>query len=140
MNFLYHYFKGDWLFDRQIKDVLAQQLGTCSGRAVYYPTVAGQFIYEEEGRLNFSEFQGLSKNKYIFNKLNQNEVNVCFETGEHFHVLDSRKKVQFFSHMCGEDRYFGKYVFEDDNTFRIDWKIKGPQKNLRIQTKFMRVA
>jgi len=43
------------------------------------------------------------------------------------------------SHLCKEDLYLATYRFLDDNTFTLHYDIKGPKKDLIIETVFKRI-
>jgi hypothetical protein len=43
------------------------------------------------------------------------------------------------THLCGQDTYNAHYVFKDSGDIEFEYVISGPEKNMTIETKLMKL-
>lgn len=140
--------EGTWAFSRIIKDRLALAEHYAVGEAVFLkegnknPVI---LLYHEKGKVNLSDLEkelGFER-KYIF-KLKNDEIHIIFNDGISKGKLyqklipegDSSGRYIGTEHLCVRDNYEGRYAFPNDQEFSILYFIKGPKKNMEIETRF----
>ncbi len=134
--------QGKWALKRSTNG-----FGNMQGVAVFSPFV-GQYpslLYREEGTF-FTPQEGLFDfyRDYIY-FLNDKQIDVYFVSVSKKQDLflsltpSSTNRSATGSHMCKEDLYVATYQFLDSDTFTLYYEIKGPKKDLIIETLFERV-
>jgi hypothetical protein len=63
---------------------------------------------------------------------------VRFDDGRPFHPLVLRAARVAVAHACGEDAYEGAYVVLGPDAFDVTWRVRGPAKDQRIESRYRR--
>ncbi|MCP3659441.1 MAG: hypothetical protein GY830_03635 [Bacteroidetes bacterium] len=63
-----------------------------------------------------------------------NKINNLFQTL----VFDKNFKKAYGSHICNLDFYDSNYEFNNENNFKITYKVNGPKKNFQIISEYQR--
>lgn len=65
---------------------------------------------------------------------------VLFEDGRPFHPLDLSGGRCEVVHLCGADRYEGRFDMPEADAFAVRWRVRGPAKDLEIVSGYRRSA
>lgn len=156
---LIKYFKGKWTFTRNIMCAETKKsFGNIkNGRAEFTGheddhEVARKLLYSEQGDLNLeNSTSSLEVNRqYLYHFLGDLKADVFFfapsSEEQHlkfFHHLQFEKNEeenQFVAradHPCVKDMYNVEMILRDDS-FSMQWTVKGPRKNNIIVTNFVK--
>lgn len=135
------YLRGDWTIERQLTDVRAGLVGDFVGRASLVPDGAGGLSWRETGELAWAGVRRPAGRELALAPTSRaSTVEVKFSDGRHFHELDLSSGSTLVVHDCGEDRYEGRYVVLDPDTWTASWDVAGPRKTMRIRTRYQRVT
>lgn len=140
---IFLFLQGQWDLERSTNGH-----GNMKGIATFTPTYEDPLalFYREEGEHILENGESLSFFKEYIYDFNNFYLDVCFaynkKRGNLLHRLmfseGSKDCIAQGEHCCGQDIYLGIYQFLDTNRFTIHYTIKGPRKNIRIQTRFQR--
>ena len=123
--------------------------GKMKGDALFslIPDTMPSFSYREEGIYETPYGEDLLFYRDYIYVLYDGKIEIYFASHQKkqhlFHTLTfapSRKECAVSVHLCGKDLYTPTYVFLDEDTFTLEYKVKGPKKDLVIQTYFQRRA
>ena len=124
-------FEGAWVFRREIVET---QGGTIlvAGRAVWSPAECG-LICDETGEMQVPGHAPiLVTRRYLW----EADLTVRFADGRFFHRVPGEGGE--VSHWCDPDQYDGSYDFSDWPAFAVVWRVRGPRKDYRMQTRYWR--
>jgi hypothetical protein len=118
---------GRWTIERRVRDLRA---GT-SGRFVGIATITPDGRWVEEGTLDFGPYRGPARREL---RIVGGEVR--FADGRPFHPLDLTGAP--VEHLCGDDRYLGRFRRLGPDALDVVWEVTGPRKQQRIDTSYRR--
>ena len=133
MNLAAH-LAGTWDVARDLRD--ASGTGSFSGRAEFTPDGAG-LRWIETGRARFGGHEGEARRALGIVPAGEG-WEVRFGDGRPFHALDLRTGRWAAAHDCGADRYEGLYVLEGEDALAVTWRVRGPAKDQRIESRYRR--
>lgn len=137
VNDLRKFLEGKWEVSRQIDDRRLDQLGRFDGSAGF--AVDGDdLIYDEDGELRLGTHKGPAFQTYRYTFPSKRQAEVCFADGRPFHDLDLSNGAWACTHLCGEDRYEGAFTALDRDSWRVIWRVRGPRKDLRLDSHYSR--
>jgi len=132
--------EGKWTFNRSTNG-----FGTMMGSASFLPFSddLSCFAYQETGIFVTPHGAKLTFYKEYIYCLNKGVIEVYFASQQKkqgfFHALTfSSPNTATAIHQCRDDLYTATYTFLDNNTFTLQYDIKGPKKHILIETIFKR--
>ena len=137
VNDLRSYLTGGWTLKRAIREGRWRQEGDFEGEAEFTPLGDG-LAYREAGRMRLGDYDGRATRCYLFDFAFSYLAKVSFEDGRPFHDLDLRSGRDEVFHLCGRDRYAGVFQAIDPDTWSVRWRVEGPHKALRIESRYSR--
>jgi len=127
---------GNWRARREIEDRRAGTRAYFTGVAVFAPTEAG-CTYRETGRLHLPDGSAMEARRcYLWRFYTDGRVEILFEDGRPFHVLDPSDPGRLLVHPCGQDCYEGRYTVEGPHAWVTTWRVTGPAKDLVLRTRY----
>lgn len=124
-------FEGAWLLDRDIRHADGLT-GTFTGRALWRPAPGG-LAYHETGRMVLGSGHSLTgERRYFWAE----DLSVLFEDGRFFHTVPPQGGET--GHWCDPDQYDGRYDFALWPAFTVTWRVRGPRKDYRMVTRYVR--
>ena len=123
---------GTWRIHRVIRDHAAGRDGTFTGEADIAPDGAG-LIWRESGTVRFGDHEGPAGRVLLVVPSEEGGWEVRFADGRPFHPLDLRTGDCSVVHLCGQDRYEGRYRLLDPRTMTVTWRVRGPRKDLELR-------
>ncbi len=121
-----------WEVRRRIYDFRAAKGATFEGTAIVTPDK-----FEEAGSLNLGETTTRATRAYQL-EFAAERVVVRFPDGSEFIELSAAAK-QSVVHLCGEDRYRGRFFFVDADHWVEAWRVVGPRKCYASVSHYRRV-
>lgn len=121
--------------------------GSMKGEALFMPLLgAPSFLsYREEGIFETLYGEGLLFYREYMYVLNDEEIDIYFASHQKkqhlFHTLSflpHKNSCSASVHLCGKDLYVPTYTFLDKDSFALEYRVKGPKKDLIIQSLFQR--
>ncbi|WP_202068766.1 DUF6314 family protein [Rickettsia tillamookensis] len=107
------------------------------------PESLNELIYKEELQIHYNDYDyQIPANKEYRYVLEDDNIVKYFAKAENslFHRLDFIDNSRATgSHLCGEDQYNATYIFLNPDSFTLNYKVLGPQKDYNINTVFNRV-
>jgi len=61
-----------------------------------------------------------------------------FKDGRLFYKLDFFEKEASGAHMCQDDRYEARYLFDSNEKISLTYTVKGPKKDYRLETSYIK--
>jgi len=139
MNFL-EALVGSWELRRSIDNG-----ATMTGRASFTDLRGGRLDYHEQGQLRLPDGQLIdAERRYVFEE-HADGFSVWFaETPPRlFHRVvlghGGSSLMGEATHLCGDDRYDGRYEFHSDGSFAVQHAVTGLRKRYSINTTYRRV-
>jgi hypothetical protein len=138
---LKRWLQGTWDVQKIILDLNQKTEGTFKGTLHFKKSKEDSriLLYCEEGMLSFQDFEGPSFRSLFYTFPETYQANVYFAPSSFFHDLDLRTGQWSVLHSCGSDLYEGKFSVREENQWQVTWKIKGPRKNLIIDSTLVRI-
>lgn len=131
------FLEGEWEVFRQIDDRRLDQLGGFEGSASF--AVDGDdLIYDEDGELRLGTHKGPAFQTYRYTFPSKRQAEICFADGRPFHDLDLSNGAWACMHLCGEDQYEGAFTALERDSWRVIWRVRGPRKDLRLDSRYSR--
>lgn len=129
---------GAWSVRRTIEDRILGETGAFNGIARFTPDAAG-LRWWEEGTMTFGAHEGPATRELLLREEDGRWV-VRFDDGRLFHPLDLDAGRCAVEHPCRADLYTGDFHVVDDDTLDVVWQVRGPRKDLRLASRYRRVA
>jgi hypothetical protein len=126
---------GRWTVDRTLHDA-ARGAGTFAGEAEFAPDAAG-IAWRERGRLRLGGYDGPAARELRIEPDGAGWA-VRFADGRPFHPLDLSGGRCAAAHPCGGDVYEGEYELAGPDELRVRWRVRGPAKDQRIESRYRR--
>jgi hypothetical protein len=129
------YLPGRWSVARRVQDA-ALGSGSFTGTADFAPAGEG-LDWAEAGRLRLGAYDGPARRALRIVPEREGWM-VRFQDGRAFHPLALRREGFRVEHPCGADAYAGEYVVLGDDAFVVRWRVRGPGKDQRIESRYER--
>ncbi|AFC71000.1 hypothetical protein MC5_03280 [Rickettsia australis str. Cutlack] len=128
------------LFRKYQINRIIDNYGYGEGMAYFLPENLNKLIYKEELQIHYNDYdyQIHANKKYRYIVKNSN-ITKYFTAPENslshrLDFIDNSRAIG--SHLCGSDEYSATYIFLNPDSFYLNYKIFGPQKNYNINTVF----
>jgi hypothetical protein len=131
------YLSGQWTLARQITDSRNSQQGDLIGIASF-TTTENKTNWSETGRLTLGDYQGDAWRNYWIERGQSGFCQVRFTDGRVFFDLAETVADRAVTHDCPPDRYDGTLTILGPDRWRLHWSIKGPRKDLAINSCYTR--
>ena len=132
------YLQGQWRLDRMITDFSCAQTSKFEGTVDFVKESDEVLFYREKGSLSVGNWQGEGYRNYRYQFESSHVANVYFDDGRLFYILNlTDTDTTQFQHQCGDDLYEGDMRIHQDS-FGIDWRIRGPRKDLQLLGRYWR--
>lgn len=125
-------FLGRWHVRRKIVDRLAMTVAAFEGIATITPE-----SFEEKGTLVSAGATTRATRVYRLEFMGGERVAVRFPDGSDFVALRA-SPVQAVVHVCGADRYAGRFFFVDADRWAEAWRVTGPRKRYASLSRYRR--
>lgn len=132
-------FEGRWRLLRAVDDRRAGAQATFAGEALFRPDGEG-LRCEEAGALRINGVETRATRVHLWRFPAPERVEVLFDDGRFFHAFDPREAAPRASHDCPPDFYQVVYGFEGPDRWRSVWEVRGPRKDYRMESVFVRIA
>jgi hypothetical protein len=131
---LMSYLPGTWHLQRSILSG-GTEVGRFTGTACFRADVVapGLLHYREDGTLHLGA-HAVPATRTLTYRVEGPRAHISFDDGRPFHDLDLRSGADEADHPCGDDRYHGRFVVLDGDTWRHEWDVTGPRKDHLIRT------
>jgi hypothetical protein len=123
---------GAWQL-RRVTVVGGVEVGSFAGVGTFDPDATGTLRYHERGTLHL-DGQRVEATRRLAYRVTGPTAQVTFEDGRPFHDLDLRDGATEVEHLCGADRYHGRFEVVGPDTWRHAWHVTGPQKDDIVRT------
>lgn len=134
---LFDMLRGRWRIVRTVDDRLAGLKGDFEGVATFLATAEPHVLdYLEIGTINFGPFAHAAERRYRWRCRGPDRATVLFEDGRFFHRVQPEGRIAAVSHTCGRDLYEGRYVFESDDCWHLQWRVTGPRKDYTMDSTY----
>ncbi len=137
---VFSFLEGKWSLIRSTNG-----FGSMKGEAWFAPIpgTPPSLSYREEGVFETPYGDNLLFYREYMYVLNDEEIDIYFASHQKkqhlFHTLSFLPHENSCStHLCGNDLYVPTYTFLNENSFTLEYRVKGPKKGLVIQTFFHR--
>ncbi|MCE0504561.1 MULTISPECIES: DUF6314 family protein [unclassified Roseivivax] len=130
-------FTGAWRFRRKIYDRKLGQESDGQGVLTFAPEGDG-LIYHEVLTLSMPGQPPIEGSRRYRWRPGPRGIEVLFEDGRPFHQLGLGESRPCDLHPCGEDRYEVTYDFGDWPIWGATWEVRGPRKDYRMDTLYVR--
>ncbi|WP_310093837.1 MULTISPECIES: DUF6314 family protein [Bosea] len=124
-------FHGRWRVRRRILDARTSKVTRFEGTALISPE-----RFEENGILHYDgqTFHARRLYRLVFR---ERVVDVHFEDGRFFITLIVAT-AQNVQHVCGDDRYRGRFIFAQNDSWTESWSVLGPRKSYKTLARYWR--
>ncbi|RED11342.1 DUF6314 family protein [Pontivivens insulae] len=130
-------FEGRWALKRDIFDLDSNWTGKLVGEAVFR-RVGDWLELNERGTLKFAGLQAMEATRRYLWTSRDGLIDVHFDDERFFHRFDPSLPVAEASHLCEADLYDVRYVFDDADHWRAEWRVVGPRKDYRMVSRHSR--
>jgi hypothetical protein len=122
-------FEGAWRFERAVVEADGRR-AEVTGRARWRLEGAG-LAYAEAGEMRLPGHPPMQvERRYFWDAA----LDVHFEDGRLFHRVPPDGGAT--AHWCDPDQYDGFYDFSSWPVFRVQWRVRGPRKDYRMDTTY----
>lgn len=133
-------FAGSWHIQRTIEDRLSDKSFSHNGTA---SLVAGGFeggmIYREVGELGFGDSEGALEATHLFLwKPHPRGIEIFLQDGKLFHLMQMDRLMPDSEHFNTPDMYYIIYDFSQWPSWGVQWRVRGPAKDFRMNTTYSR--
>ncbi|SFQ26414.1 hypothetical protein SAMN05421853_103114 [Roseivivax halotolerans] len=130
-------FEGCWRFRRKILDRTLGQLSQGQGSVNLVRDGEG-LIYDEEITLSLPGQKPITGTRRYLWTAHPRGVEIFFDDGRPFHLMDLSEPQPSDLHDCAPDRYQVIYDLADWPVWGAVWEVRGPRKDYRMDTLFVR--
>ncbi len=127
------FLQGQWTLTRHMDNGRNQETGKMVGQ-VEFTLYGSWLLYREEGIVSMQNYQGPFFQEYKYYFPTPNQANICFSDEQFFHTLDLSSGYCKVQHVCGQDNYQGIFKVLSPKQLKINWQIRGPCKDMRVET------
>ena len=133
------FLEGAWSLQRIVEDRRAETRGVLDGRVDFLAEGAA-LMYREHGILILGAGRYETSRLYRFEFPQVHRAEVSFEDGQPFHTLDLSCGRWSVAHDCGDDRYQGTHLVVGQDEWRVRWRVRGPRKDQRLDSRYRRTG
>ncbi|MEU3146165.1 MULTISPECIES: DUF6314 family protein [unclassified Streptomyces] len=146
------YLRGSWRVSRTVRDLASGDLGRFEGTTSFGPLKGdgppedGGLLYQESGTFTWQGVPRPAERTLRFLPASSRgsrpggAVDVRFADGRSFHRLDLSAGRYVADHPCSADLYRGEFTVRDEEHWRTVWRVRGPAKDLVLDTGYVRVG
>jgi len=133
------YLRGDWHVERSIVDLRTGGRGQFRGVVRCTPGPGGRLVLDEEGELVWRAHRGPARRVLELRRVSRGHAEVLFDDGRPFHALELRRDGFLAHHVCGDDRYDGRFLLHGPSRWSVAWQAVGPSKCLWLDACYERM-
>ena len=130
---------GEWDLQRHLVDIRLGLEGRFGGIARFSPDGPLAAGYDERGILTWPGHVGPASRRLRCESVGEGRVAFSFADGRPFHHLELRSDGFEAFHLCGADRYGGRFVLLGDDEWHATWEVEGPHKALLLKGIYRRI-
>ncbi|MEV7660631.1 DUF6314 family protein [Paenarthrobacter sp. NPDC089316] len=135
------YLAGSWVVERVLLDRASGTQGSFTGVVRYQQNPDGGLDYREDGTMQWPTHSGPAFREYVLKPGSGPEtMDVFFPDGRPFHVMGFSAQRHQDKHWCDPDEYRVNYVWEGPDSFSFTWDVRGPAKDLLLESHLTRIA
>ncbi|MCX5319250.1 DUF6314 family protein [Streptomyces sp. NBC_00120] len=132
---------GRWHVERTVRDLAGDAVGTFSGTTQFTSDDAGGLLHHEAGTFVWHGTARPAERNLLFLPGDAPGTAVVrFSDGRFFHDLDLRTGHHTADHPCAADLYRGAFEVTGPDDWRMEWRVRGPAKDLVLTTAYTRAA
>lgn len=133
------YLGGRWRATRTVRDLASGDLGRFEGITLFGPLEDGGLLHQESGTFIWQGVPRPAERTLRFLPGPGGAVDVQFADGRPFHDLDLSTGRYVADHPCAADLYRGEFTVHDEDHWWALWRVRGPAKDLELDTGYVRV-
>jgi hypothetical protein len=131
---------GRWTIQRDLLDRANGTGGTFSGVVHFVPADDGGLDLREEGTMRWPAFTGPATREYVLRTTARPDLlDVFFPDGRPFHSMSFTHEANLDQHWCDPDTYRVAYNYGDADSFSYSWDVIGPNKDLLLTSRLVRL-
>ncbi|MGY0066270.1 DUF6314 family protein [Streptomyces sp. QTS137] len=140
------FLRGSWRVTRTVRDLASGDLGRFGGTTFFGPSEDGGLLHQESGAFTWQGVTRPAERTLRFLPVTSSgsrpggAVDVRFADGRPFHRLDLSAGRYVADHPCSADLYRGEFTVRDEDHWRTVWRVRGPVKDLVLDTGYVRVG
>jgi hypothetical protein len=129
------YLAGSWHVERTLLDRASGTRGTFTGVVRYTENPDGGLDYREDGTMHWPTHSGAAFREYLLKPGTSPErMDVFFPDGRPFHTMSFSEQGHEDEHWCDPDDYRVSYSYEGPDSFSFAWDVRGPAKDLLLES------
>ncbi|WP_416405152.1 DUF6314 family protein [Arthrobacter sp. LFS091] len=133
------YLAGSWHVERTLLDRASGTRGTFTGVVRYTENPDGGLDYREDGTMHWPTHSGAAFREYLLKPGTSPErMDVFFPDGRAFHTMSFTEQGHEDEHWCDPDDYRVSYSYEGPDSFSFAWDVRGPAKDLLLESHLKR--
>lgn len=133
-------FEGRWTVSRRISDQRNDEEGQLSGVATFREDGPDRLLYEESGTLIYAKQPPMTATRHYIWQTADQGIEVLFEDGRAFHVIEHGRSMPDAEHLCQPDFYHVSYDFTRWPDWSTTWRVVGPRKDYRMVSHYARIG
>jgi hypothetical protein len=137
------YLEGSWSVERRLLDRATGAEGAFTGMVTFSalsPDDDGALAQREDGTVRWGTHQGHAFREYVWRPgASPGSMDVFFPDGRPFHTVDLTGASADGSHWCSPDDYRVHYEAVGPDELRYTWDVRGPAKDLLLDTTLRRI-
>ncbi|MFE9971360.1 DUF6314 family protein [Streptomyces hirsutus] len=130
--------RGSWRVTRSVRDLGSGDLGRFEGITLFGALEGGGLLHQESGTFTWRGVPRPAERILRFLPGPGGTVDVRFADGRPFHHLDLSAGRYVADHPCSADLYRGEFTVRDEDHWRTVWRVRGPAKDLELDTGYVR--
>jgi len=138
------FLEGRWTISRTINDLRQNVPGAMEGQAWIMPADfedgTSGLGYREEGQLQLGDYRETFHRSYRYVFAENGSARVLFDDGEPFYEFDLKAGYAAVEHRCAEDMYRGAIRADGADSWRSNWFVSGPAKDIVLDTLYSRIG
>jgi Family of unknown function (DUF6314) len=135
------YLAGEWRVERTLWDRASDTCGTFTGVVRYSETPDGGLFLREDGTMVWPSHTGPAFREYVLRPSDIPEaMDVYFPDGRPFHRMSFDALDNEDRHWCDPDDYKVNYSWDGPDEFSYAWDVRGPAKDLLLESRLRRKA
>ncbi|MCT9868533.1 DUF6314 family protein [Paenarthrobacter aurescens] len=134
------YLAGSWTVERTLLDRASGTRGTFTGVVRYSLNPDGGLDYREDGTMQWPTHSGPAFREYVLKPgADPASMDVFFPDGRPFHIMSFAAQGNRDEHWCDPDDYRVKYAWVGPDSFSFTWDVRGPAKDLLLESHLVRI-
>lgn len=132
-------FEGLWTVERSVKDFAGGPDGGFSGTATL-ARVGQRLRYSETGTLTLDGVAPMAATRAYIWRQEGGWLHIDYDDGRPFHGIPFGVEEPETTHLCDPDRYEVAYDFRAWPEWTANWRVTGPRKDYRMQSRYRRAT